>query len=152
MPHPVLFTQLQSDKKDEIYVGKLDLDNYYHRLEPPKKLDVLWTAPLNLHGNLLWPRYIVVPIRSSHSVTIAMAITTQILIADAQLEPNNMIAADTRLVWAVAVFVLISTKFFSLEGGRKKSPKCMTKYFFCLGQAQVTPQTIKMLQAQYRPC
>lgn len=37
MPHIEVFTQSELEQKEEIHVKKLDLDNYYHPLEPPKQ-------------------------------------------------------------------------------------------------------------------
>lgn len=95
MLHPGLFTQLQLVKEEEINGRKLDLDDYYYQLELPKEFRPYFELPhVKLNEKLLWPRYRVVPIGWSHLVTIAMAITEDILTSDAHLYPCKRITAN----------------------------------------------------------
>lgn len=33
MPHPVLFTKFEMDKKEELWKGKLEFEMFFHRLQ-----------------------------------------------------------------------------------------------------------------------
>lgn len=94
MPHSGLVTQLPLEKKKEIYVGELDSDIYYHRVELPKQFQPYFgLSPVKFNGKVAWPRYRVVP-TGSHSITVAMAITDTFIRREAQLNPAMKVTAN----------------------------------------------------------
>lgn len=90
LPHPGLFTQLQKEATQDLWIGKLDLDNFYHRLELPKHLRPYFgLPPLFLNDKKVWPVYRVIPMGWSHSVAIAQAIHGEVLYSDANLDQRK---------------------------------------------------------------
>lgn len=107
IPHLGLCVQLQMKKNEETHVRKLDLDNYYHRLEflEPCKTHFGLRA-VKIIGKEMRPCYRVVPMGWLHSVTVAMAITEVILTNDAHLDPVKKLQQMHRRVLASATLEL----------------------------------------------
>ena len=89
LPSPTFLTRLQQLSGSAVYVGKLDLDNYYHRLLLPEWLWPYFALPAVRAGDIdpttaqpdsvIYPCCMTLPMGWSHSVYIAQAIHLHIL-------------------------------------------------------------------------
>ena len=72
LPHPGLITQLHNHDKKELVVGKIDIDNFYHRIALPDHLKTYFVLPkIKLWGRTFWPQMRSIPMGWSHSVIIS---------------------------------------------------------------------------------
>ena len=86
LPHAGTITQLHNKDKKELVVGKIDIDNFYHRIALPDRLKTYFGLPkIRLGGQIFWPQMRSIPIGWSHSVVISQLIVEQILFKDANL-------------------------------------------------------------------
>ena len=75
LPHPGLFMQLENTSELPLWVCKMDLDNFYHRLELRIHFQTYFGLPsIRLNGRRVWPVVRSLPMGFSHSVVIAQEI------------------------------------------------------------------------------
>jgi hypothetical protein len=112
LPTPDLLVRLQSDASQPLFVGKRDLDNFYHRLALPEWLRPYFALPplraadisgelAAQHGadTLVWPCCTTLPMGWSHSVYLAQCAHEHILNTATPFCPADRItpANDFRL-------------------------------------------------------
>ena len=111
LPTPDLFAQLQPlPNQPELYFGKIDLDNFYHRLRLPEWLRPWFALPRVRAGDVglvdgfepsawVYPCCATLPMGWSHSVFVAQAAHERFLYTRTGLRPQDRIhaAADFRV-------------------------------------------------------
>lgn len=149
IPHPGLFTQLHMKKSEEIYVGKIDLDNYYYRLELPKQFRPYFGLLLiNPNGKTVWPRFRVVPMGWSHLVTAAMAITEEIMLNDAHLDPSRKSSANAPANVGRCRYGAHIDNIFKLGTDKREINKVYNGIYSPCESRKLPPKSSKCL----RPC
>jgi hypothetical protein len=87
LPTPDILSDLQIDRDQPLFIAKIDLDNFYHRLRLPNWLRPYFALPpvhkcdvgLSDSTELIYPCCTTLPMGWSHSVFIAQAIHENIL-------------------------------------------------------------------------
>ena len=80
LPHPGILTQLTKEESEDLYVGKTDLDNFYHRILLPTWVQQYFGLPkVKLGKNWVYPYMKSVPMGWSHSVFIAQEIHSHVV-------------------------------------------------------------------------
>jgi hypothetical protein len=102
LPGPDLLSQLRVPANTVVYAAKVDLDNFYHRLQLPEwmreyfALPPLSAADVGLPGDhLVYPCCTTLPMGWSHSVFVAQAIHEHLLNTRTRLSPDDRITATS---------------------------------------------------------
>jgi hypothetical protein len=75
LPNPGKLAELHLSPDLPLFVGKSDMDNFYHRLAMPRWLQQFFGLPaLQIRGDRVWPVVRVLPMGWSHSVYVGQAI------------------------------------------------------------------------------
>lgn len=83
---------LEKAEKEEQYVRKLDVANFYHRLRLPEHLHAFFGLPpicIGENGEKWYPRLATVPIGWSHSVKILQAVHGELLFFELSLDERH---------------------------------------------------------------
>ena len=102
LPTPDLLARLHVDKGQEIFVAKVDLDNFYHRIKAPAWMHPYFALPPvragdvdqgHVFGNdtLIYPCCTTLPMGWSHSAYLGQALHEHILDTHTSLSPANRI-------------------------------------------------------------
>lgn len=108
LPTPDLLAQLVTDPDRPLYVAKVDLDNFYHRIRlplwmrpyfalPPIAADLVGMESRFGAGTLVYPCCTTLPMGWSHSVYVAQSVHEHILDTMTELRREDRITADSDL-------------------------------------------------------
>lgn len=81
--------QLLKAEKEKPYVGKLDIDSFYHHLRLPEQLCTFFGLPLiyiGEDGEKWCPRLVTVPMGWYHSVKTSTVVPGELLFSGASLD------------------------------------------------------------------
>lgn len=106
LPTPDLLAKLSCDPKRHLFVAKVDLDNFYHRLKLPVSLRPYFALPpvracdVGLGSEfgsdtLVHPCCVTLPMGWSHSVLLAQAAHEEFLTTRTDLQVRDRITLDT---------------------------------------------------------
>ena len=102
LPTPDVLAALQADPSRPLYIGKMDLDNFYHRLRLPEWMWPYFALPpvrasdVGLEGDdLVYPCCITLPMGWTHSVGVAQAAHEHQIQLSGCFEPTDHITADS---------------------------------------------------------
>ena len=80
LPRPGILTQLTEEESEDLYAGKTDLDNFYHRILLPTWVQQYFGLPkVKVGKNWVYPYITSVPMGWSHSVFIAQGIHSHVV-------------------------------------------------------------------------
>lgn len=105
LPTPDLLARLHSNSNQPLYVAKVDLDNFYHRLRLPTWMRPYFALPPVTaehvgmstefgSGTLIYPCCTTLPMGWSHSVYVAQMAHEHLLNSSTPLQPCDRIHAD----------------------------------------------------------
>ena len=122
LPHPGYITQLQNDSGKELEVGKIDIDNFYHRLCLPVFLRKFFgLPPVMIDGQLFWPRMLAVPMGWSRSILVSQKLVEHFLLEDAGIPAKLEISISSKRMDLACRFGRYIDDIFVLELDRRLS-------------------------------
>lgn len=90
LPHPWYLQQMTLNKQREIWVGKLDSDNFYHRLSLPTNFQQQFGLPaVHREGKKVWSQLNSVPTVRYHPVAISHLTHGEILYTEARQDVKD---------------------------------------------------------------
>lgn len=145
LPHPGLFMQMKMSEKEELYVGKLDIDKFYNRLRLPEHLLPYFGLPpiyleKNGHEKKWWPRLRTVPMGWSHSVTISQAVHGEPSFSDASLSEKSKIKEGNSRTDVACRFGRYIDDFFVFGTNKRNVMRTYDKVWSAFEQTGLPPK------------
>lgn len=94
--HHVLFMQIEKSNKEALFVGKLEIDSFCHRLRLPEHLRTFPSIDSGKDKEEQWPRLVTVPVGSFHSLTISQVIREEIFFSGASVSEKDKLKRNSR--------------------------------------------------------
>ena len=153
LPHPGLLTQLEmGGQQEELYVGKLDADNFYHRLRLPEHLRTYFgLPPLLFEGKKVWPRLKSVPMGWSHSVAVSQAVHGEILFAEAGLDPKDEVREGNSKTRMAVRFGRYIDDFFIFGTSKRRVCRAYDKVWNAFTRRKLPPKPKKCVRPAKMP-
>ena len=144
LPHPGLITHLQNDTGKELEVGKIDIDNFYHRLRLPVFLRKFFgLPPVLIDGRLFWPRMVAVPMGWSHSVLVSQKIVEHILLEDAGIPADLEVSMGSKRMDLACRFGRYIDDIFVLGWDRRGVRQLYDRIMSALRRHDLSPKERK---------
>ena len=159
LPTPDVTARLAVPPGHKLYVGKTDIDNFYHRLLLPEwmwpyfALPAVSSAAIGLPGpdRLVYPCCRTLPMGWSHSVFVAQAAHENFLITKAGFSVSDFLTSDSdsNLDRARLQIYIDDALFFGLD--RECVVACQDRYVAALTAIDLPPKPSKVVRPTCSP-
>ena len=159
LPTPDVTARLSVPPGSKLYVGKVDIDNFYHRLLLPEwmwpyfALPAVSSSAIGLPGpdRLVYPCCRTLPMGWSHSVFVAQAAHEHFLTTKAGFSPSDFLTSisDSNLDRTRLQVYIDDALFFGLD--RAHVAACQDRYIAALTAIDLPPKQSKVVQPTCAP-
>ena len=159
LPTPDVTARLSVPPGSKLYVGKVDIDNFYHRLLLPEWMWPYFALPpvsslsIGLPGpdRIVYPCCRTLPMGWSHSVFVAQAAHEHLLTTKAGFTPSDFLTSfsDPYLDRTRLQVYIDDALFFGLD--RARVTACQDRYMACLTDVHLPAKPSKVVRPTCAP-